>query len=50
MNNNKVKGKRRRPKINRDERVIIGRYLKDELSKVKIARRMNRSYSSIKEG
>ena len=48
MNDNKAKDKRSNPKINRDERVIIERYLKDGLSKKEIARIMNRSYSSIK--
>ena len=48
MNDNKGKDKRSKPKINRDKRVIIEKYLKDGLSKKEIARRMNRSYSSIK--
>jgi len=39
MNDNKGKDKRNKPKINRDERVIIERYLKDGLSKKEIARR-----------
>ena len=48
MSNNKIKNGISKKKLSYEERVIIERYLKDGISKVEIARRLWRSYSSIK--
>ena len=48
MNDNKGKDYRSKKKLSYEERIIIERYLKDDLSKTEIAKRLRRDYSTIK--
>ena len=48
MSNNKAKDYRSKKKLSYEERVIIERYLKDNLFKTEIAKRLRRDYSTIK--
>ena len=48
MSNNNRKDNRSKKKLSYEERVIIERYLKDNLSKTDISRRLWRDYSTIK--